>query len=102
MKRLFAIGLSLLMLVGFSTNAVAISDSDKESYLKWIKKHGAGWSYALAAAPNGCGWYDSGSSIYEAKRKALTQGMAVSMKMPIVPVIGYPLTLPEMIPVIGS
>ena len=35
MKRLFAIGLSLLMLVGFSANAVAMSDGDEEPYLGW-------------------------------------------------------------------
>ena len=72
MKRLIAIGLSVLMLVGFSAHAAyEISDSNKQKYLDWIKKHGHGWSYALAVAPNGCGWYESGNSIYEAKRKAL-------------------------------
>ena len=35
MKRLFAIGLSLLMLVGFSADAVAMSDGDEEPYLGW-------------------------------------------------------------------
>lgn len=35
MKRLFAIALSLLMLVGFSANAVAMSDGDEEPYLGW-------------------------------------------------------------------
>ena len=38
MKRLIAIGLSVLMLVGFSADAVAMSDSDKKKYLAWIKE----------------------------------------------------------------
>ena len=72
MKRFIAIILSVLMLVGFSAHAAyELSDSAKEGYLKWIKKGGGSWSYALAMAPNGCGWYESGNSIYEAKRKAL-------------------------------
>ena len=36
MNRLIAIGLSLLMLVGFSANAVAMSDGDEETYLGWV------------------------------------------------------------------
>ena len=38
MKRLIAIGLSVLMLVGFSADAVAMLDSDKKKYLAWIKE----------------------------------------------------------------
>ena len=38
MKRLIAIGLSVLMLVRFSAVAVAMSDSDKKKYLAWIKE----------------------------------------------------------------
>jgi len=34
MKCLFAIGISLLMLVGFSADAVAMSDTKKQEYLE--------------------------------------------------------------------
>ena len=50
MKRLFAIGLSLLMLVEFSAHAVAMSESDKQQYLDWLKTIG-GSDGALAVAP---------------------------------------------------
>jgi hypothetical protein len=49
MKRLLAIGVSLLMLVGFSANAVAMSDSDKEKYLDWVLGYSS--STALAEKP---------------------------------------------------
>jgi len=74
MKRFIAIGLSVLMLVGFSAHAAyELSDSAKESYLKWIEKGGGSWTYALAVSPNGgyaAGW---GQTIYEAKKKALKE-----------------------------
>ncbi|SVD25937.1 uncharacterized protein METZ01_LOCUS378791, partial [marine metagenome] len=59
MKRLIAICLSLLVLVGFSNLVVAMSDSDKEKYLDWVLGYSS--STALAVAPNGC--WDKGSGV---------------------------------------
>jgi len=74
MKRLIAICLSLLMLVSFSAHAAfELSDSAKESYLKWIERNGGSWTYALAVSPNGgyaAGW---GHTIYDAKKKAVKE-----------------------------
>ena len=70
MKRLFAIGLSLLMLVGFSADAIAMSDGDKSAYLEWIKNLGA-FNGALAIAPNGCWRARHASDLYSVKKKVL-------------------------------
>ena len=70
MKRLFAIGLSFLMLVGFSADAIAMSDGDKSAYLEWIKKLGA-FNGALAIAPNGCWRARHASDLYRVKKEVL-------------------------------
>jgi len=70
MKRLFAIGLSLLMLVGFSADAVAMSDREKNAYLEWIKDLGA-FHGALAIASNGCWRARHASDLYSAKKNVL-------------------------------
>ena len=60
MKRLIVIGLSVLMLVGFSADAVAMSDCDKQQFIDELKDavamgHGDRDSYlVLIEAPNGC------------------------------------------------
>ena len=54
MKRLFAIGLSLLMLVGFPADAVAMSDCDKQIFVDVVEKYDAYFGFILLEAPNGC------------------------------------------------
>ena len=75
MKSLFAIGTSVLMLVGFSTNAVAISDCDKQLIVDQIegykreatRKDKFTLWVALAEAPKGCWAY----WIADSKNKAV-------------------------------
>ena len=75
MKSLFAVGISALMLVGFSPNAVAISDCDKQLIVDQIERYKREterkdkfmlWA-ALAEAPNGCWAY----WIADSKNKAV-------------------------------
>ena len=69
MKRLIA----LIVLLVFGSVAYAdyeMSDSQKQGYLDWLKTFGA-WDAALAVAPNGCSYGDTGATPSQAKRAAL-------------------------------
>ena len=70
MKRLFAIGLSLLMLVGFSADAVAMSDADKQKYRAWVKEDRSK-AAALAVDDSGCWASSRGFGTGQAKSYAL-------------------------------
>ena len=72
MKRLFAIGLSLLMLVGFSADAVAMSDSAKQNHQTFVK-NSQRKDAALAVDASGCWAASRGLRTSQAKYYALEQ-----------------------------
>ena len=70
MNRLIAIGLSLLVLVGFSADAVAMSDADKQKYRAWVKEERSK-AAALAVDDSGCWASSRGFGTGQAKSYAL-------------------------------
>ena len=70
MNRLIAIGLSLLVLVGFSAEAVAMSDADKQKYRAWVKEERSK-AAALAVDDSGCWASSRGFGTGQAKSYAL-------------------------------
>ena len=76
MKRLFAI-MSVFLSLLFSTNAVAMSDSDKQFYLDWVKENLDRYddtSYiTLGMAPDGCWAIGYHNNLSGAKRSAIKE-----------------------------